>query len=231
MLLLGAAVGLAVFGGWRRYRGVPVLPLVAEAAAPTARPGNQPLDSMFRVVEGVIGAGGTEPLRARTHGHVWRLFFTGGDYARRGQVLVKMDNHTFVTAPRAGFLGPVQVTMGQRLSDTTTVTTLSRRSYLEVQVPVPNAWRQRLCVGDSARVWAGAGAIRVADGVVSAVNSSGPSSGPIVIKLTSRAPFRIGEQAFVRLHLQAPVLAESPRPADVPAPSKSEASGTVLSRR
>ncbi|MBO2009972.1 efflux RND transporter periplasmic adaptor subunit [Hymenobacter negativus] len=157
------------------------------------------IDSTLLVTTGRVGAGGEESLRARTAGRVQRVYFCGGEYVRRGQVLARLYNYSFVIAPRTGFLGPSYISAGQYLTPATLVTTLSRRSDLVVSVLLPGSWRAGVRVGDSARVWAPAPPARVSTGVVERVGPAGTGDVPMEIKLLSRAPFRIGERVYVRV--------------------------------
>lgn len=85
-------------------------PLCGRPARRASRHGpSWPADSEAR---GLIGAGGIEPLLARTSGRVQSLFFLGGEYVRRGQLLVKLFDHTFVLSPRMGFWGRVRLVSG-----------------------------------------------------------------------------------------------------------------------
>lgn len=157
------------------------------------------LDSTFLETNGVVGAGGDLPLLARTSGRVKNLFFSPGDYARRGQLLVTLSNHTFVTAPRAGFLGPNLLSIGQYISRLTPVTTISRYSYLVVLLLLPPDWQGHIHPGDSVRVWATAPPARIVSGTVGYIGHTDSTNLTVEIIMTSRAPFRIGELAWVRL--------------------------------
>ncbi|MBO2012107.1 HlyD family efflux transporter periplasmic adaptor subunit [Hymenobacter negativus] len=127
------------------------------------------------------------------------LFFSQGDYARQGQLLVTLSNHTFVTAPRAGFLGPNLLSIGQYISPLTPVTTISRHSYLVVLLLLPADWYTSIHTGDSVRVWATAPPARMANGTVGYIEKSDSTNVTVEIVLTSRAPFCIGELTWVRL--------------------------------
>ncbi|WP_143080373.1 hypothetical protein [Hymenobacter arizonensis] len=155
---------------------------------------------------GVVGAGGQEPLLARTVGRVRRLFFTGGEYVHRGDVLAKLYNYTFVVAPRDGFLGPCEIAAGQYLTPTTQVTTISRRHLLVVVCPPGNTRPARVRVGDSVSVWVATRPTRVASGSLAALDLS-ELPGTWTVLLKPGAPFRIGEQAIVRRRLPPPLAA------------------------
>lgn len=196
---MSAGVGLAVFGGllWLQPDAHPTL---LAATVTTAEQTLPPPGSATPTATGLVGTGGTTPLLARTAGQVEDVFFAAGDYARRGQLLVKLSNHTFVLAPRAGFLGPAQVKMGQYITKATPVTTLSRYSHLVVPVQLPSAWRDTVHPGDSVLVWATARPGRLVGGVVGPLGQpSTAANAPVEILLTSRAPLRIGERASVGL--------------------------------
>ena len=162
---------------------------------------------------GLVGAGGTEPLLARTTGRVASLFFSGGEYARRGQLLVKLSNHTFVLAPRNGFLGTCEVSIGQYLSRATPVTTISLRSYLVISLARPPQQRTAVHAGDSVQVLATDHTSRTAEGIVNLLAPSPSAEAVAEIWLPSRAPFRIGEAVRVRFRSNSrvvtTVLAES----------------------
>ncbi|NVO32284.1 efflux RND transporter periplasmic adaptor subunit [Hymenobacter lapidiphilus] len=165
--------------------------LVAAAGVPTS-----PItDSLLLTSTGLVSAGGAEPLLARTRGRIKRLYFTGGEYVHRGDVLVKLTNYSFVIAPRDGFLGANLVTTGQYLTASTPVTTISRRRTLAVTLLPPTGYPCILRPGDSVRVWVAARPTRVVAGVV------GPAAdSALEILLGPGAPFRIGERACVGRH-------------------------------
>ena len=160
---------------------------------PVAQSG--PTDSEVR---GLVGAGGTEPLLARTAGRVQTLFFSGGEYARRGQLLVKLTNHTFVLAPRNGFLGACEVGIGQYLGRATPVTTISLRSYLVILLVLSPQQGMVVHVGDSVHVLARDHTGRMAEAIFNRLSTSHSADSMAEIWLPSRAPFRIGEVVRVR---------------------------------
>ncbi|WP_210521394.1 efflux RND transporter periplasmic adaptor subunit [Hymenobacter terricola] len=208
IFIIGAVLGVSVFGGLvyiAPFSGVPSPAVGGDALAMDYS--DSTLDSTLLVTMGVVGAGGDEPLLARTNGRVQGLFFSQSDYVRRGQVLVKLSNHTFVTAPRAGFLGPNRVMIGQYIYRNTIVTTLSRRSYLVVSLLLPTDWQEGINAGDSVRVWAAAPPARSSTGIVGTYQKQALDDARLEIILTSRAPFRIGEQAYVRLQDKRPQVA------------------------
>lgn len=176
------SVAVALWRWWRE-------PAPVAAAGGRASP---VVDSLLLTSTGLVGAGGSEPLLARSRGRVKRLYFSGGEYVHRGDVLVKLTNYTFVIAPRDGFLGPNLVTTGQYLMASTPVTTLSRRRTLAVTLPPPTGHAFNLRPGDSVRVWVAARPTRVVAGVVGLAADSARE-----ILLGPGAQFRIGERACV----------------------------------
>lgn len=197
-LLVGALTATAAGLAWCNH--LPTTPITADAAA-TATPASQRPDATHTVQSGTVGAGDFGPLLARTQGRVKALFFTDGDYVRQGQLLVKLDNHTFVLAPRAGFVGTVEVGIGQYISKNTRITTLSGYRYLVVPLTLPRAEQQRLHPGDSARVWAAGAPGRSAGGVLRARPAGAAGDSVLEVVLSSRASFRLGELASARLVL------------------------------
>jgi hypothetical protein len=157
------------------------------------------VDSTMLITTGVVGAGGDEPLLARTNGRIQDLFFAEGDYARRGQILVKLHNHTYVTAPRAGFLGPSLTKVGQYIVRSTPVTRLSRHSYLVVTLLLSKKWLGEINIGDSVHVWATIPPARITSGVVGDITQPVAETALLEVILPKRAPFRVGETAYVRL--------------------------------
>jgi hypothetical protein len=198
MIVLSLGLGLVTVGGlhWRppqraletRNRGP------AYSLTEKARPA---LDTTGLVTAGIIGAGGQAPLLAGAAGYVRATYFAGGDYARPGQLLVKLDNHAFVVAPRAGFLGPSLVRAGQYLRPSTPVTTLSRYPYLVVTGRLPPSWLGSIHPGDSTRIWSAARPTRVVTGVIIPPLTSAWRTEFVEIRLSSHAPFRIGEQVVI----------------------------------
>ena len=173
----------------------------AEVAALAAGPAPAVVipDSTVVVVTSRVSAGGDEPVRARTAGRLRNVFFEGGEYVRRGAVIAKLTNHTFVLAPHDGFMGRRQVSVGQYVKRATLVGTISKRPYLLVPVQLPANSPARVQPGDSVRVWAAARPTRVVTGVAApAIDTTGGIN--LEIRLTSRAPLRIGEAAGVQLH-------------------------------
>jgi hypothetical protein len=203
LLLALVCLGLAVWGGlrWSNLSSTKALAVEPNsfAEAPEAA-----LDSTFFEASGVVGAGGSTPVLANTTGRVRKVYFVAGEYAHRGQVLAKLYNYTYVSAPRAGFLGPCHIAIGQYLTPTTEVTTLSRRSHLVVSVPLPAGRRAAIHPGDTAQVWAATRPTRVEKGLIAPLAQTDTDT--LEIFLPSRAPFRIGEEARVRLKSAAPQL-------------------------
>lgn len=173
----------------------------AEVAALAAGPAPAAVipDSTTVVLTGQVSAGGDEPVLAKTTGRLRNVFFEGGEYVRQGAVIAKLTNHTFVLAPHDGFMGRRQVSVGQYVERTTRVGTISKRAYLLVPVVLPANSPTRVQPGDSVRVWAAARPTRVVTGVAApAVDTGGGIN--LEVRLTSRAPLRIGEAASVQLH-------------------------------
>ncbi|WP_210521313.1 HlyD family efflux transporter periplasmic adaptor subunit [Hymenobacter terricola] len=205
---LFAGAGLAVLGSfWWMKPAAHVSALAETNVQLTAARVDPAVDSTLLVTTGLVGAGGTDTLLARTAGRVQGIFFAGWQYARRGQTLVKLTNHTYVTAPRAGFLGDCQVLIGQYITAKTPVATLSRRSYLRVSVVLPSGWSDGIRAGDSARVWAASRRQQAVMGAVEEVGEPSLGETPVEIRLSSRAPFRLRELVNVRLQDQRHPLA------------------------
>lgn len=190
-LLAAAILVLLLLAGWWGTRP----PRATVAAQGGAVPTKSIPDSLLLTSAGLIGAGGEQPLRARTRGRVRKLYFTGGEYVRRGDVLAKLYNYNFVLAPHDGFLGRSSVAVGQYLIPTTLVTTISRYRTLAVSITSADS-RGRVRLGDSVRVWVAGRPARVVTGVVDSVANSAPP-GALEIRLAAGAPFRIGERACV----------------------------------
>lgn len=205
---LFASAGLVILGGlWWMKPAADVSSLADAKVQLTNVQGDSEIDSTLLVTTGLVGAGGNDTLLARTAGRVQGIFFAGWQYARRGQILVKLTNHTYVTAPQAGFLGDCQVIIGQFITTKTPVTTLSKRSYLRVSVVLPSGWSDGVHPGDSARVWAASRRLQAVMGAVEEVGEPSLGETPVEIRLTSRAPFRRGELVNIRLQDQRPSLA------------------------
>ena len=200
-LLIGAVCGLigaaALSRSWWLKSTAEVAALAAGPAPAVVVP-----DSSVVVLTGRVSAGGNEPVLARTKGRLRSVFFTEGDYVRRGAVLAKLGNHTFVLAPHDGFMGAQQVVAGQYVGRTTVVGTISKRAYLLVPVALPADSSLRVRTGDSVRVWAAARPTRVVTGVAGPVAKGHPAGTSLEVRLTLRAPLRIGEIANVQLHRQ-----------------------------
>ncbi|WP_201980574.1 HlyD family efflux transporter periplasmic adaptor subunit [Hymenobacter rubidus] len=202
-------IGGAVLG--RRWWVKSTAEVTALAAGPA--PAAVIPDSTVLELTGRVSAGGTEPVLAKTTGRVRTIFFAEGDFVRQGAVLAKLNNFTFVLAPHSGFLVSRHLTAGQYLNRTTAIGTISTRPYLLVPVVVPATEAASIRPGDSVRVWAAARPTRVVTGVASPAAADDPAGTNLEIRLTSRAPLRIGEQAKVQLHRQglaAPVADAAP---------------------
>lgn len=191
-VLATAVLGLLLLGSWWATR--PPRPPVAARVMP-APLSNVP-DSLLLTTTGLVGAGGEQPLRAGTSGRVRKRYFVGGEYVRRGDVLAKLYNYNFVLAPHDGFLGSCRIEVGQYLTPSTLVTTISRYRTLAVSISSLN-YRGRVRPGDSVRVWVASRPARVVTGVVGAAANGAPQ-GALEIRLAAGAPFRIGERACVR---------------------------------
>ncbi|HEX8325912.1 MAG TPA: efflux RND transporter periplasmic adaptor subunit [Hymenobacter sp.] len=206
LLLVGGTLGVLALGGvwWAQ----PFSATPAEAfAAPTALDAAEATpDSTYFVAMGDVGAGGTDAVRAQVTGRVRKIYFADGEYVRGGQVLAKCYNYTYVLAPRHGFVGRCQITVGQYLTPVTVVTTLTKRSHLMVSLALPPGRQGSAHPGDSVRVWVASRPSRVETGVVGPAAQDSAGAEVVQIMLTSRAPFRIGERACVRLRASAPQL-------------------------
>ena len=172
---------------------------VAALAAGPAPAAIKP-DSTTVVLSGRVSAGADEPLHANKSGRVRSIYFTRGDYVRRGAVLGKLADFTFINAPHDGFLGEQQVAVGQYVTRTTTLGTISKHGYLLVPVALSPDSAVHVQPGDSVRVWAAARPTRVVTGVAALAEAGSPAGTTLEIRLPSRAPLRIGETARVQLH-------------------------------
>ncbi|MET4076228.1 HlyD family efflux transporter periplasmic adaptor subunit [Hymenobacter sp. UYCo722] len=155
-------------------------------------------DSTSVVLAGKVGAGGTEPVRAKKPGRIRNVYFDAGQYVRRGAIIAKLADYNFVTAPHDGFLGARQVLVGQYVKPGTVVTSITKRGYLLVPVAVPAGSPGHVQPGDSVRVWATSRPTRVVTGVAAAAKDTIGGIN-LEIRLTSRAPLRLGEAASVQL--------------------------------
>lgn len=196
-LLLGTVLLLVLLAVMGRRWWLKSTAEVATLAAGPAPASIMP-DSAAVVLISRVSAGGDELVRAKTTGYLRSVFFEDGAYVRQGAVLAKLTNHTFVLAPHDGFMGRRQVVVGQYVARATEVGTISKRSYLLVPVALPPNSPARVHPGDSVRVWATARPTRVVTGLVAVAEGSPPGS-RFEIRLTSRAPLRIGEAAAVQL--------------------------------
>ncbi|WP_210515286.1 efflux RND transporter periplasmic adaptor subunit [Hymenobacter terricola] len=204
ILVVGTAVGLLALGCVRCAMPTKERPgsaVAVTAAAP---------DSTEILAAGVVGAGGEEPVPARISGRIRQLFFAESEYVHRGQLLVKLYTRNYVLAPHDGFLGPRLVSEGQEISPATRITTISRLHHLVVTIKLPRQRWGSIGVGDSVSVWVADRPTRVVTGVVSVVPAVPEDNFPVEIALTLRAPFRIGEQALVRLQNIPPTPAPAP---------------------
>lgn len=198
-LLIGIVlllIGGAVLG--RRWWVKSTAEVAALAAGPA--PAAVVPDSTVVILTGRVSAGGDEPVLAKKAGRVRRVYFANGDYVRRGVILAKLANYDFLTAPHDGFLSALQIAAGQYVSPTTPIASISKRSYLLVPVALPADSAARVQPGDSVRVWAVARPTRVVTGVAGPAPADSPAGINLEIRLTSRAPLRIGEAVSVQLH-------------------------------
>ena len=155
-------------------------------------------DSSTVVLAGKVGAGGTEPVRAKKSGRIRNVYFDAGQYVRRGAIIAKLANYNFVTAPHDGFLGERQVVVGQYVKPSTVVTSITKRGYLLVPVAVPTSSPVHVQPGDSVRVWATSRPTRVVTGVAAlATDTTGGAN--LEIRCPSRSPLHLGEPASVQL--------------------------------
>ena len=193
LLLLVVVAAVAAWLGWRYWVNS------AEQPSPLA---TQPMlavvtpDSSSMMLSGRVSAGGSETIRMKKAGRVRSIYFAPGEYVRHGAVLAKLDDYNFAVAPHDGFLGKLQIAVGQYVQAATVVTTISRRGNLLVSVPMPAGSPTHVQPGDSVRVWAKARPTRVLTGVAAAVSGQGDS---LEIELPARAPLRLGEAASVLL--------------------------------
>ena len=172
----------------------------SEVAALAAGPEPAALipDSTSVVLSGRVGAGGTEPVLAKKPGRIRNVYFSAGQYVRRGTVIAKLADYNFVTAPHDGFLGERQVAVGEYVKPGTVVTSISRHGYLLVPVAVPVGIHSSVQPGDSVRVWATSRPTRVVTGVA-ALASDTTGGANLEIRCPSRSPLHLGEAATVQL--------------------------------
>lgn len=73
-------------------------------------------------------ADATYPVQAPVHGHLVDLFFTAGDWVKRGKLLAKLERPdgtpTYLVAPVAGRIGPAHQQLGDHLPAHTTLAVL-----------------------------------------------------------------------------------------------------------
>lgn len=155
-------------------------------------------DSTTVVLSGRVEAGGTEPVLAKKAGRIRSVYFDAGQYVRRGTIIAKLADYSFVTAPHDGFLGERQVAVGEYVKPGTVVTSISRRGYLLVPVAVPAGSPAHVQPGDSVRVWANSRPTRVVTGVAALVSDT-TGGARLEIRCPSRAPLRLGEVASMQL--------------------------------
>lgn len=195
-------IGLALFVivgavlGWRWW--VKSTDEVAALAAGPAPAAIQP-DSSVVVLTGVVSAGKPEPVLAKKAGRVRNIYFASGDYVRRGAILAKLADYSFVTAHHDGFLGDRKIEVGQYVAPATVISTLSKSGYLLVPVGARAKNMTHVQPGDSVQVWATARPTRVVTGVAA---PAGDTTGGISleIRLPSRSPLHLGEVASMQLH-------------------------------
>lgn len=193
LTLLVVVAAVAAFVGWRYW---------VQPAEKTTSLTTQPVlavvtpDSSSVMLSGRVSAGGSEAILMKKAGRVRSIYFATGDYVRRGAVLAKLNDYNFAVAPHDGFLGKLQISVGQYVQPATVVTTISRRGNLLVLVPLPAGSPAHFQPGDSVRVWATARPSRVLIGVAAAMSLQGDS---LEIELPARVPLRLGEMASVLL--------------------------------
>jgi multidrug efflux pump subunit AcrA (membrane-fusion protein) len=195
-------IGLALFVivgamlGWRWW--VKSTAEVAALAAGPAPAAIQP-DSSVVVLTGVVSAGEPKPVLAKKAGRVRSIYFASGDYVRRGAILAKLADYSFITAHHDGFLGDRKIEVGQYVTPATVISTLSKSGYLLVPVGARAKKMTHVQPGDSVQVWATARPTRVVTGVAA---PAGDTTGGISleIRLPSRSPLHLGEVASMQLH-------------------------------
>jgi len=196
--LIGLAlllIGGAVLGRrWWIKSTDEVAALAAGPASAAVRP-----DSSTVVVTSIVSAGGSEPVLAKKRGRIRSIYFGAGEYVRRGAVVAKLADYNFVLAPHDGFLGERQIEVGQYVTPTTIVSTISKCGYLLVPIGARATKMAHVQAGDSVQVWATARPTRVVTGVAApAQDTSGGIS--LEIRIPSRAPLHVGEAASMQLH-------------------------------
>jgi RND family efflux transporter MFP subunit len=106
-----------------------------------------------------------------------------------------------VTAPTAGMVGDIPVRVGDRVTQSTLLTTIDERAGLELYLNVPVAQAPGLKPGLPVRIVDDSGRTTVATAVNFIAPSVDPETQAVLVKapLDSTAPFRSDE--FVRAHL------------------------------
>lgn len=147
----------------------------------------------------LVSAGDNEPVLAKKKGRIRSIYFSPGEYVRRGAVVAKLMDYNFIVAPHDGFLGERKIEVGQYVTPGTPVSTISRHGYLLVPVGARVGKTTHAQPGDSVPVWATARPTRVVKGVV--VPAEDTTGGVrLEIHLPSRAPLHPGEAVSAQLH-------------------------------
>jgi multidrug efflux pump subunit AcrA (membrane-fusion protein) len=196
--LIGLALVLILAAVFGRQWWIKSTSEVAALAAGPAPAAIQP-DTSVVVLTGVVSAGGSEPVLAKKRGRVRSIYFSKGEYVKRGAIVAKLADYSFVTAPHDGFLGERQIEVGQYVAPATVVSSITKCGYLLVPVGTRANRMTHVQAGDSVQVWATARPTRVVTGVAAA---AGDTTGGIrlEIRLPSRSPLHVGEVASVQLH-------------------------------
>ncbi|GAB3573391.1 hypothetical protein GCM10027345_06000 [Hymenobacter daeguensis] len=187
-------IAVVVFG--RRWWIKSTSEVAALAAGPA--PAAIRSDTSTVLFTSLIGAGGSEPVLANKKGRIRSIYFSPGEYVRRGAVVAKLADYNFILAPHDGFLGARQVEVGQYVTPTTQVSTITKHGYLQVPIGSRTARKAHVQPGDSVQVWASARPTRVVKGVVApAEDTTGGIR--LEIRLPSRSPLHVGEAASAQL--------------------------------
>lgn len=197
-LLIGLAFVLIIVAVLGRRWWIKSTDEVAALAAGPAPATIQP-DSSTVMFTSLVSAGGSEPVLAKKKGRIRSIYFGAGEYVRRGAVVAKLADYNFIVAPHDGFLGERLIEVGQYVSLTTPVSSISKCGYLLVPIGARTIEKVHAQPGDSVQVWATTRPTRVVTGVVAPASDT---TGGITleIRLPSRSPLHVGEAASVQLH-------------------------------
>lgn len=171
LLLLAFLAGVGLFywpGHWATKTVSAVAPAVAVQSVP------EPLLGV-----GTVLTSQSFPLALYRHGPIKHLYVAGGQHVRKGDLLLKYYDYTFLMAPAAGIITQFADTMHKQNSGAEPIFFFTQATPFRLRLPVSSA-SDTLAVGQRVRVQSTQHPAQVVTGILLAIQ---PDSASLLLDL------------------------------------------------